>query len=257
MATQLDEKTQPEKRPVSIRKVEANRRNARRSTGPRTERGKRTVAHNAIKHGILAREVVITAGDGKESMEEFHDLVGQLSEYYEPVGVVEELFVQELAACWWKKSRVIRAENGEIRKALDTLAMDREQRNSDKANQDLMFSQIPSLFFSAENQADRPVLTKDGISDMREAQRDLHKHHLGLLSLTVLLQAAKTEIARDGYISLNTGGKIFHAFLHSDYCFAMIPEPEEGNGRPSSKPLPAKVSLETASRSARIYIKLF
>ena len=127
MATQLDEKNHSEKRPVSIRKVEANRRNARRSTGPRTELGKRTVARNAIKHGLLAREVVITAGDGKESLEEFHDLVGQLCEDYEPVGVVEESLVQTIATCLWRRARVIRAENGEIRKRLDTLAMDREQ----------------------------------------------------------------------------------------------------------------------------------
>ena len=61
----------PGKRPASERRIEANRRNALRSTGPKTERGKRTVAGNAIKHGFLAREVVITAGDGKESLEEF------------------------------------------------------------------------------------------------------------------------------------------------------------------------------------------
>ena len=56
------------KRPVSERKIQANRQNALRSTGPTTARGKRNVSRNAIKHGILAREVVITAGDGEESL---------------------------------------------------------------------------------------------------------------------------------------------------------------------------------------------
>ena len=104
------------KRPASERKVQANRRNGIRSTGPKTERGKRTVARNAIKHGVLAREVVITAGDGEESLEEFNDSVQQLCEYYKPVGFVEESLVQTIATCWWRKARVIRAENGEIRK---------------------------------------------------------------------------------------------------------------------------------------------
>jgi hypothetical protein len=94
------------KRPASERRIQANRRNALRSTGPKTERGKRTVAGNAIKHGILAREVVITAGDGKESSEEFHDLVGQVCDYYEPIGVIEESLVQTIATCWWRKARV-------------------------------------------------------------------------------------------------------------------------------------------------------
>lgn len=77
-------------RQLSERRIQANRRNALRSTGPKTGWGKRTVARNAIKHGLLAREVVITAGDGEESLEEFHALTERLLESYEPVGVVEE-----------------------------------------------------------------------------------------------------------------------------------------------------------------------
>ncbi len=59
--------TSERKPPLSERKLQANRQNARLSTGPRTARGKRTVARNAIKHGLLAREVVITAGEGAEN----------------------------------------------------------------------------------------------------------------------------------------------------------------------------------------------
>ncbi len=78
------------KRPVSERKIQANRNNALRSTGPKTERGKRIVSRNAIKHGFLVREVVITAGDGAENQEEFHALIESLWNCYEPVGIVEE-----------------------------------------------------------------------------------------------------------------------------------------------------------------------
>src|ERR1035438_6892600 len=135
------------KRPASERKIQANRQNALRSTGPRTERGKRTSARNATKHGVLAREVVNTAGDGKESSEDFHDLLQQLNQEYQPVGIVEDSFVQTIATCLWRKARVLRAENGEIRKRLDTLAMDREQQNADKANRDLHASQIRVIFY--------------------------------------------------------------------------------------------------------------
>ncbi len=74
-STQPSPENSARKRPVSERKVQANRRNALRATGPKTVRGKRTVARNAIKHGLLAREVVITAGDGEENLEEFHALI--------------------------------------------------------------------------------------------------------------------------------------------------------------------------------------
>jgi len=227
------------KPPASERRTQANRRNALRSTGPKTKRGKRTVARNAIKHGILAREVVITAGDGKESSEEFQALIEQLWEEYEPVGVVEELLVRRIAACWWRTARVLRAENGEIRMRLDTLAMDRAQRNSDKGNRDLAYSDI-HILFSAENQADQPVLTKHGASAAREALRDLHKNHPGLERMTALLQKAKSEIARDGYISENIRNRIFHAFRGWDYNFAssclLCGDPEAKTaGRPSEE----------------------
>ena len=120
------------KRPVSERRVQANRRNALRSTGPKTARGKRAVAGNAIKHGFLAREVVITAWHGEESLKEFHDLVEKICEHYGAIGVVEELLVQTIATCWWRKARVIRAENGEIRRRLESVAVDRALRNSDE-----------------------------------------------------------------------------------------------------------------------------
>ncbi len=39
---------------TSLRQLEANRRNALRSTGPRTENGKQQSRRNAIKHGLTA-----------------------------------------------------------------------------------------------------------------------------------------------------------------------------------------------------------
>ena len=41
---------------VSLKKIEANRRNAKKSTGPKTGRGKAAVRYNALKHGVLAWE---------------------------------------------------------------------------------------------------------------------------------------------------------------------------------------------------------
>jgi hypothetical protein len=103
------------KLPVSERKIQANRRNALLSTGPKTARGKRTVARNGIKHGFFTREVVITAGNHRESQEELDDLVEEHGEYYEPVGVVEELLVKTIAIVWWNKARIVRAQNRLLR----------------------------------------------------------------------------------------------------------------------------------------------
>jgi hypothetical protein len=209
------------KRPVSERRIQANRRNALRSTGPTTERGKRTVARNAIKHGVLAREVVITSGDGKEDLKEFHDIVERLCEQYAPVGVVEESLVQTIATCLWRKARVIRAENGEIRKRLDTLAVDRALRSSDKGNLDLALMAMDLGLFNAENPGDDGVSTRDRWSAIQRAQSDMRAHHSGLRYLSALLKQAQSEISSDAYISEKTRKQIFLAFCFWDCLFAL------------------------------------
>jgi hypothetical protein len=208
-------------RPVSERKIQANRRNARYSTGPKTEQGKRTVSRNAIKHGFLAREVVITAGDGEESLDEFHTLVENLWNSYEPVGVVEEALVQTIASSLWRKARVIRAENGEIRQRLDTLKVDRALRNSAKANLELALSEMDLDFYLSENQADQKVSTRDRWSAMQVAQSNLRRHHSSLAYLSALLMKAKLEIASEGHISEESCKKILLAFCFWDALFAL------------------------------------
>ena len=49
---------------VSPLKIEANRRNAKHSTGPRTERGKRNSKFNAVTLGLFAKHVTIPICDG-------------------------------------------------------------------------------------------------------------------------------------------------------------------------------------------------
>ena len=62
----------------SQKKLEANRRNARLSTGPRTDEGKHQSRRNAIKHGILASTLLITGGEGAEDPAEFDNLLSNL-----------------------------------------------------------------------------------------------------------------------------------------------------------------------------------
>lgn len=45
------------KRPISERKLRANRANAKRSTGPRTQAGRAISRRNALKHGILSQAI--------------------------------------------------------------------------------------------------------------------------------------------------------------------------------------------------------
>ncbi len=103
---------------VSLSKrAEANRRNAQLSTGPKTEEGKSRSRQNALKHGILASDLLITEGAGAEDSASFDELLGALSQDLEPVGALEEILVQKIAKCCWRERRAQRCEAGLIRRA--------------------------------------------------------------------------------------------------------------------------------------------
>lgn len=59
---------------TSYRQVEANRRNALKSTGPRTDAGKETSRRNAVRHGLMA-ETVIAAMEDAEDYTAFEEAI--------------------------------------------------------------------------------------------------------------------------------------------------------------------------------------
>jgi hypothetical protein len=93
---------------ASPKQIEANRRNAKKSTGPRTSAGKAKVALNAIKHGLLAKQVVLP----NEDEEEFAEFTVRLAHELQPVGELEDLLVGMIAACAWRLRRLQRVEKG-------------------------------------------------------------------------------------------------------------------------------------------------
>jgi len=104
---------------VSPAQLKANRKNALQSTGPRTPEGKAKVRMNALKHGLLAREAVILAGDGKEDLGEFMALLEDLVATLAPDGPLEEMLVERIAGCYWRLCRACRYEIGLLREKLD------------------------------------------------------------------------------------------------------------------------------------------
>jgi len=189
---------------------------------------------------------VITAGDGKEDLSEFHDFVERLCEQYEPVGVVEESLVQTIATCFWRKARVIRAENGEIRKRLDLLELDRAPRIADEGNLNVAFEGLDLGLFSAENSADDKVSSKERWSVLQSAQTGLRGHHSGLNYLWALLTSAKSEIASEGYISERIRQKIVSAFYFWDCLFALTC----GYASPSATKVETSPSTDTGAEEA-------
>ncbi|MFH1374539.1 MAG: hypothetical protein ABII79_12165 [bacterium] len=99
---------------TSPKQLEANRRNAPRSTGPRTPAGKSRVKFNALKHGLLAKSVILPIRSRSEKRSHFDALLAQLIDELKPVGILEDMLVEKIAVSYWRLRRALRAEAGEI-----------------------------------------------------------------------------------------------------------------------------------------------
>jgi len=94
---------------TTLKKIEANRRNSQKSTGPKTPEGKAVVARNALKHGLLSRNPVLP---GEDPYGEFPELVESLHQYYAPENPVNANLVEDLAGVMWKLRRAGRIQSG-------------------------------------------------------------------------------------------------------------------------------------------------
>src|SRR5437867_4982378 len=91
---------------ATIKQIEANRRNALKSTGPRTPEAKAAVRMNSLRHGLRARTVVLPA----ENAGEFHQLCNDLEAEWQPQSRTEQFYVEQMAVSQWKLTRVEVAE---------------------------------------------------------------------------------------------------------------------------------------------------
>src|SRR5215207_4777699 len=93
---------------TSEKEAEANRRNALKSTGPRTPEGKAAVRLNALKHGLLSQAVLLPGEDEAALTELGQNLKAEL----QPVGELESLLVDRIIASYWRLRRLGRVETG-------------------------------------------------------------------------------------------------------------------------------------------------
>ena len=102
---------------VSASKTAANRRNAKKSTGPRTLRGKRSSALNALRHGGLS-VVPVLPGVEKTAEWEAHRKATLAS--LAPSGYLETTFADRVAGLLWRLGRVTRYETENVASKLET-----------------------------------------------------------------------------------------------------------------------------------------
>jgi len=112
---------------ASDRQIEANCKNARRSTGPTTALGKARSSLNAVRHGLSARNAVLPQEDHRAYL----DLLASLKAEFRPQGPLEAFLVQQMASAQWRLLRTARMETGFLMAGIDEVKHEEEHpRNS-------------------------------------------------------------------------------------------------------------------------------
>ena len=109
---------------TSLRQLEANRHNALKSTGPKTEDGKERTRRNALRHGLTA-ETVIEPLESRDAYRAFEAAI--LSEYL-PQTPVEQELVRRLVSLFWRLRRATSIETGLLRMQSEILQAFRSSR---------------------------------------------------------------------------------------------------------------------------------
>jgi len=116
--------------PTSAKQIAANQRNAQKSTGPRTPQGRVVSKLNALKHGILSKQVLVQGLILQESERELKALHGRFWEDLQPEGPLEEMLVDQIVTAHWRLRRALVAESAEIALSVGDATRDQNGRGA-------------------------------------------------------------------------------------------------------------------------------
>ncbi len=90
----------------SLRQIEANRRNALKSTGPTSVAGKAASSMNGLKTGIHAKSLILPS----EKLADLEQLIEEYYDHHQPASPEARLLLDDLIHCEWTLRRLHAAE---------------------------------------------------------------------------------------------------------------------------------------------------
>ena len=125
---------------VSEAQLAANRENAQKSTGPRTEEGKAKIRLNAVTTGLTGRTVCLPTDDAAL----YQSLILSYEKLFQPVGPEESGLVQSVADIRWRLDRIPGLHMALLNKGRIELSIEFEQLANDRS--DLLDIQVMLLY---------------------------------------------------------------------------------------------------------------
>jgi hypothetical protein len=119
---------------TSFRQIEANRRNAIKSTGPSTEQGKHRSRRNAIRHGLCAETVI----ESIEDVDDYRAFEAAVTADYDVRTAVERELVLRLASLLWRLRRATSIETDLLRIQAEIM-QDRRDQPQGRRTQPVVF----------------------------------------------------------------------------------------------------------------------
>src|SRR5271163_2544774 len=121
---------------TSFRQIEANRRNARKSTGPITDDGKQRSRCNAVRHGLTAETVI----GALEDAEDYKAFEAAIVADYDAQSAVERELVLRLASLLWRLRRATIMETGLFEIQADHLSDFRQTRQVQSESREFVYA---------------------------------------------------------------------------------------------------------------------
>jgi hypothetical protein len=136
---------------TSYRQIEANRRNALKSTGPKTEAGKHSSRCNAVRHGLTAETVI----GALEDVEDYKAFEATIIADYDAQSAVERELVLRLASLLWRLRRATTIETGLFEIQAEHLSDFRKRHQISPASREIVYALFNT---SSDHQAGSPDL---------------------------------------------------------------------------------------------------
>jgi len=142
--------------------IRANRRNAQKSTGPRTSEGKAAVSQNAVQHGLSARQAIISS----ESQADFDLYRERMLSELVPASPMESMLAERIVTLSWRLKRAGRIQN----QVIDALNADNTSSPLTKLTQSLFFKNHDQSQDGPSTSAAHLTLGRMAIKDFANAR---------------------------------------------------------------------------------------
>ena len=107
--------------PTSIKKIIANRKNSKKSTGPISNKGKLKSSLNSIKHGLYGEKIAIIG----ENIDEINNITERLVKELKPVGINQEIIVSKMVDLAIRLRRIPLLEAGVLNQEMQEYEADK------------------------------------------------------------------------------------------------------------------------------------